>query len=65
MYSAVSAVPHGPLFTESSNSCVPVGHDSSSMTQIMGGICFFAIMPDSMAPKNFAPVSSPPNPCVQ
>ena len=38
MNSVVSAWPQGPLFTESANSCVPVGRDSSRKTQIMGGI---------------------------
>src|SRR6185437_7229756 len=65
MYSFVNAVPQGPLFTESSNSCVPVGHDSSSMTQIIGGTCFFAIRSNMSPPKYFAPLISPPNPWVQ
>ena len=51
MYSVVSAWPQGPLFTESANSCVPVGPDSSSSTQIIGGIS-----PDTIDPRQ--PVGS-------
>ena len=39
----VRALPHGPLFTESANSWVPVGEASSSITQIISGIFFSSI----------------------
>src|SRR3954471_24742639 len=62
--SRVSAVPQGPLFTESANSWVPVGHDSSSRTQTIGGSLPSLVSALSVLAVRRSAVMPPPKPCV-